>query len=129
MDKPINTYDLDGVIFMGDGRVGIRPSPSDVIITGRSSEERTETENFLAHNHMAASRLIMNPIPFDYKTREMSGRHKVVALSLLQKEGYDIVFHYEDDPIQAKIIEDAELGVHVILLVHDLVEKENVRHT
>ena len=45
-DKIINSFDIDGVIFM-DKYDGVYPGDKDVIITGRSNEERSETEAML----------------------------------------------------------------------------------
>ena len=39
----INTYDIDGVIFMGD-LDGVYPGTNDVIITGMRNSERRHTE-------------------------------------------------------------------------------------
>ena len=44
--KTINTFDIDGVIFMGDYN-GVYPSKDDIIITGRSIEEWDETSAML----------------------------------------------------------------------------------
>ena len=33
---PINSFDIDGVIYMGDDYDGIYPGPKDIIVTGRS---------------------------------------------------------------------------------------------
>jgi hypothetical protein len=41
--------------------------------------------------------------------------------------GVKIGLHFEDDPIQADIIEK-ETPIKVVRIVHDLVEKENVWH-
>jgi hypothetical protein len=42
--------------------------------------------------------------------------------------GIHIGLHFEDDPIQADIIERECPHVKVVRIVHDLVEKENVWH-
>ena len=36
--RVINSYDIDGVIYMGEGLDGLRPGPKDIVITGRSVE-------------------------------------------------------------------------------------------
>ena len=42
----LNSFDIDGVIFM-DKYNGVYPGKDDIIITGRSKEERPETEAML----------------------------------------------------------------------------------
>ena len=123
--KLINTFDIDGVIFM-DGFDGVYPGPDDIIITGRSFQEEIETLAMLESKGIN-NKIFMNPRHFSKKTRESSGKHKANIISKL-KSRYRIGCHYEDDPIQAKEITDVHPDVHVILLVHDLVEKENMRH-
>ena len=44
--KTINSYDIDGVIYMGDYD-GLRPGPDDIIITGRSINTEEETQKML----------------------------------------------------------------------------------
>lgn len=121
------SFDIDGVINMGD-YPGIYPGPQDVIITGRSYQESEETETFLINRGLGHHRLYMNPIPFEAKSRESSGVHKGNTIRRLNSEGYNIVIVYEDDPIQAKEIKRICPDVQVVLVYHDLVEKENVRH-
>lgn len=124
----MNSYDLDGVIYMGrELGLGLRPSPEDVIVTGRSYEEAPETYEWL-HHHGIRNAVFFNPLPFDKKTRESSGEHKSVILRYLKSVKSNVVFHFEDDPIQAEVIKRKVDGVEVILLQHDLTEKENVRH-
>ena len=123
----INTYDLDGVIFLGKDIEGLTPGLWDHIITGRSEEERPETEAFL-HSKGIFNTLHMNPLPFDKKSRASSGIHKGNTIKRLESEGYIIGVHFEDDPIQMEEIKKIVPHVNVILLVHDLVEKENIRH-
>lgn len=127
MLERINTFDIDGVIYMGPGRTGVYPGPKDIIITGRSYQEAPETRKMLEERGIT-NRVIFSTTPFDYKTREKSGYHKVRTLQMLRWEGFEVVIHFEDDPIQAQIIEDNCVNVKVVRLVHDLVEKENVRH-
>ncbi len=125
MRKNVNSYDIDGVIFL-DGYEGVYPGPDDLIVTGRSIEEARDT---LA---MLASRRITNPVffnnrPFVEKTRESSGYHKVQVLSMLISSGFQVGVHFEDDEIQKQIIEQAELPLKVVHFRHDLSDKENVR--
>ena len=43
----VNTFDIDGVIYFGEEHFGVRPCDMDIIITGRSFEQRDETEKML----------------------------------------------------------------------------------
>lgn len=130
----MNSFDIDGVILMGEGLVGVTPGSGDVIITGRSVEEfaatRRQLDKFGIYNQ-----IFFNPIRFNDKTRETSGMHKARTLLMLYHSGYNINIHFEDDEIQAKIIEEAMrpngkivAPTTVVRLVHDLTEKENVWH-
>lgn len=123
----VNTYDLDGVVYMGSGRNGLRPDHGDFIITGRSFEEEQETYQFLNSRGITENVVYFNPLRFEEKTRESSGQHKADTINTLLAMGYEVGIHFEDDPIQAEIIQ-SQTPVTVVLLVHDLVEKENVRH-
>jgi hypothetical protein len=69
-----------------------------------------------------------NHVVFDQKTRQTSGEHKARTIRRLIELGSKINIHFEDDPIQADIIRQACPEIAVVLLQHDLVEKENVRH-
>ena len=122
----INSFDIDGVIFMGDFG-GVYPGPDDVIITGRSYEEEPETLAMLSRKGIT-NRVFFNPLPFAAKTRETSGQHKAKTLLDLRAMGYPIAIHYEDDPVQIAEIKERVPDIIVVQLVHDLVEKENVRH-
>jgi hypothetical protein len=122
-----NSFDIDGVIFMGDYG-GVYPGPDDIIITGRSKEEKPETEAMLKSKGIT-NKVYYNSTPFDQKTREGSGRHKGQTLFYLEQgTGMRFGIHYEDDPVQAEIIRKMMPHINVVLLQHDLVEKENVRH-
>lgn len=123
----INTYDIDGVINMG-AYVGLKPREHDIIITGRSKEdELMSTVTFLTSNGIFNT-LYMQDCPFDEKTRESSGIHKGETLNFLKANGYNIGIHFEDDPIQMEQINRIAPWVQVVLLQHDLTEKENVHH-
>ena len=121
-----NSFDIDGVIFM-DKFNGVYPGLNDVIITGRSKEEKTETEVMLKSKGIT-NKVYYNKLPFNKKTRESSGHHKGQTLLYLEKMGMRFGIHYEDDPVQAAIIKKMMPHINVVLLQHDLVEKENVRH-
>jgi len=123
----INSFDIDGVIFMRKGLMGVRPGPKDVIITGRSEEEAEETKKML-REHGITNHVFFNPLPFNEKSRASSGIHKAEVLNKLKKAGVEVAIHFEDDPVQIKEIKKACPWVNVVHLDHDLTEKENVRH-
>jgi hypothetical protein len=120
----MRTFDIDGVICMGNW-VGVRPGPGDVIITGRSFQEQEETDDFLQSHHIT-NQVFYNPVKFEDKTRESSGEHKANIINQLIVHGHHIQCHFEDDEVQAKVIE-RDTGLPVVLLKHNLVNKENVR--
>lgn len=122
----VNSFDIDGVIYMGPNWTGVFPGPSDVIITGRSIEEKPETDEMLKSRGIENT-VFYNPLSYEDKTRESSGKHKSVMLNLLIESGVEIGIHFEDDPIQADIIRTNIPSVNVVLLEHDLVDKENHR--
>jgi len=123
----IKTYDFDGVVSLDEHGLGIRPgSKNDVIITGRSVDEQESTYRFLKE-HNIDNMVFHNPLPFDDKTREDGGWHKVKVIKFLQECGFNILIHYDDDPIQAKIVSE-NTTVKVIHVNHkDLIELENIR--
>lgn len=125
--KNINTFDCDGVIFINEEVGGVHPGPYDIIITGRSFEEVPETREML-RNRSIYNRVFFNRVKFDDKTRKGSGLHKAETIKRLQKLGYSIGAHFEDDEIQAEIIRKHCPDITVVMLVHSLTNKENVRH-
>lgn len=122
----INSYDIDGVIFLGKGIEGVFPGPADIIISGRSMEEVVETKKMLASKFIT-NKIYLNPLPFKDKTRESSGQHKADTILKLWSEGVHVRIHFEDDEVQAKVIRENCPNTTVVLLIHDLTEKENVR--
>lgn len=123
----INTFDIDGVIYIGKEFGGVHPGPADHIITGRSFEETDETIKMLQKRGIH-NLVHFNPLPYEAKTRESSGFHKAAQIQKLKSYGYQIACHFEDDEVQAKIIKTEHPEVNVIMLVHDLTNKENQRH-
>lgn len=124
----INTFDIDGVINMGDKYNGLRPGIRDIIITGRSKIDEYEyTDRWLKMQGIFNS-FIMNPVAFHEKSRENAGEHKAKTINGLIDAGIEIGLHFEDDPVQADIIERDCPRIKVVRIVHDLVEKENVWH-
>lgn len=119
----INSYDIDGVIYMGETLNGVSPSKDDIIITGRSAiEERDVTEKMLLSKGFT-NKLFMNPIPQNQKTRETSGKHKARTLFYLEQLGYRFGIHYEDDEIQATEIKKLMPHINIVMLNHNLTEK------
>lgn len=123
----INSYDIDGVCYISPEFDGIYPGPKDVIITGRSLEEAPETIVMLRKRGIW-NEIYYNPLPFVQKTRVSSGEHKARILNLLHSQGTLIGCHFEDDEVQIEVINRLCPRVHVVHLVHDLTNKENVRH-
>lgn len=125
--KKINSFDIDGVIFMGPGVGGVYPGPDDVIISGRSVDEVVETTRMLESKGIT-NKLFLNPLRYSAKTRESSGEHKANTINKLKSDGIQVVCHFEDDEIQAAVIRQKCPDTTVVMLVHDLVSKENQRH-
>lgn len=116
--QTINSYDIDGVIT-----VGITPRPEDIIITGRSYQEAPETLKYL-HSRGIYNQVFFNPQPYNEKTRESSGKWKAKVISIFYNE---IEKHFEDDEIQKAEIEKM-VDTPVVLIQHNLANKENERH-
>lgn len=123
----MNSFDIDGVIYINKDIVGVYPGPDDIIITGRSFEEFEETQKMLEERGIK-NEVIYNPLPFSRKTRITSGAHKALTMNLLKAEGKEVKVHFEDDPVQIEQIKMIAPWVNVVYLQHDLTEKENVRH-
>jgi len=117
----VNSFDFDGVIYFGGDNIGARPSEGDIIITGRSYEEREKTETWCKRFGIK-NQILFSPVPEHLKTREISGFHKAITLRELQKT-MKIAIHFEDDPIQKAIIEAMVPEVQVVHLVHELTKK------
>lgn len=100
----MNSYDIDGVLLI-NGELVLRPAyVTDVIITGRSFEEESETLKFLDSCDVM-NEVIFNPIPWKEKTRVLSGIHKGNTIVKYMEKGYRINRHYEDDEVQKVEIE------------------------
>lgn len=122
----INTYDIDGVINMGDKYTGLLPRYGDIIITGRSYEEQDYTDKFLSDLGIY-NKVFYSPHKYVDKTRELSGIHKGETIRLLISLGLKVGLHFEDDEVQAAEIRKI-VDVPVVMVISDLVEKENVWH-
>lgn len=125
--KTCRTFDIDGVIFINKEIGGVLPRDGDFIITGRSFEEKEETERMLL-SYGITNRVFYNQLPFDKKTRESSGIHKANTIKLIQNSGIKVLCHFEDDEIQSAAIKKEHPDLPIVMLVHDLTNKENVRH-
>lgn len=121
-NKVINSFDIDGVIYMGDAFTGVFPSRDDVIITGRSFEESDITMNMLRERGIFND-VYLNPLKFDEKSRKTSGQHKGRTLFHLEQMGYRFGIHFEDDEIQAEEIRKIMPHINIVMLQHDLTEK------
>jgi hypothetical protein len=110
----INTYDIDGVIFM-DEREGLRPGPDDIIITGRSYTQRNETINMLRGRGIN-NFVFFNPLTREdpHYSRKASGIHKAKVINHLLNCGVSVMCHFEDDPVQAYEIRTE--GQHVVMI-------------
>jgi hypothetical protein len=114
--QTINSFDFDGVIYFGQDLCGARPGPDDILITGRSFEEKDKTLAWCAKFGIR-NRILFSQVPEALKTREISGYHKAITLRGLLKD-VKVEIHFEDDPIQKAIIEAMVPEVKVVHLVH-----------
>jgi hypothetical protein len=126
MANKINTFDIDGVIFLEE-HDGIYPGPIDFIITGRSYEETEETLAMLERKGIK-NKVFFNPERFDDKSRVSSGQHKAKTIIALMEMGYEHGVHFEDDEVQIAEIKKLIPEIRIVHVVSDLVNKENVRH-
>ncbi len=115
----INTFDIDGVIYFGEGVTGVRPCRNDIIITGRSIDQYDYTMDMLRSRGIY-NQVFFNPMSRSdpYYCREESGRHKArVITKLLQV--YDIGLHFEDDPVQIEQIRKVHPDLNIIHMVRE----------
>lgn len=127
----INGFDIDGVVYLGE-LGGLYPGPNDVLITGRSFEEKPETIKML-NNRGIYNQVYFNPIKFDNKSRKSSGEHKAKTIIELFKSGVTIQVFFEDDYIQyienQKILKAFGIKTKLVWVNHGgLIPLENVRH-
>tara|TARA_B100001059_G_C17653688_1_gene485813 strand:- start:457 stop:846 length:390 start_codon:yes stop_codon:yes gene_type:complete len=124
----VNTFDIDGVIYFGEEHFGVRPCDMDIIITGRSFEQREETEKMLESRRIY-NRVMYNPLKRSDPTysREASGKHKAETIKMLQdKHNYQVGLHFEDDPIQIAEIKKVHPDLQIIHLVRE--SEEHVKY-
>jgi len=122
MPEIVNSFDIDGVIYMGKGFLGVFPSPQDIIITGRSYEEAPKTLRMLRDRGIN-NQVFFNSLKYKDKTRQSSGEHKAKILRGLIDNGLRIGIHFEDDPIQKSTIEEMIPEIKVVHLVHEITKK------
>ena len=115
----INTFDFDGVIYMGPDFTGIRPCKDDIIITGRPIGESKFVYDIL-HERDINNPVHFNPIPREHSdySREQSGKWKAKVLINLKKI-YIIGLHYEDDEIQSEIISSYHPDIKIVHVQHE----------
>jgi len=132
----VNSFDIDGVIYFGEGATGVRPGKDDIIITGRPFTDRDETIKMLESRGIYNT-LYMNPlkryIPNPNVTngikdnplygRKASGIFKGQMINMLKDLGVEIDMHFEDDPIQIKEIKKRCPNVSIVHLKRDNEER------
>ena len=123
----INTFDLDGVVYLGPTLRGVYPGEQDHIVTGRSVDEMEYTLEML-HSRGIFNVVHFNPLPFDQKTRESSGRHKAFIIQKLKSQGYEHGVHFEDDPVQIQVIKSIIPDITIVHCQSNLVDLENTWH-
>ena len=124
----VNTFDIDGVIYFGEEHYGVRPCDMDIIVTGRSFEQREETEKMLESRGIY-NRVMYNPLKRSDPaySREASGKHKAETIQELEeRHDYKIGMHFEDDPIQIAEIKKLHPNLNIIHLVRD--SEEHVKY-
>lgn len=96
-----NTFDFDGVVTEG-----LFPTAADVVITGRSYDERPVVEARLEQGSQlySAARplaVFMNSLGrTNGRTRWQSGHHKAQAIAYMLGSGAMIDRHFDDDALQ-----------------------------
>ena len=110
----INSYDFDGVIT-----VGLIPRKVDIVITGRGIDESSIVVDaakilgftlaaFVNENPSPYGALYLNPKTKAMgRTRKDSGEHKAKILLKMIANGTKIWNHFDDDPVQIRVIENA----------------------
>lgn len=117
----IRTFDFDGVIYM-NGEVGVTPRSEDIIITGRCQSEAQFVLGWLQKNEIYNT-VMFQPCSIIDRTRYTSGRHKGICISKLLEGGFDILYHYEDDPIQINEIKKIVPEIKIVGMLHSYTEK------
>lgn len=119
----INTFDFDGVIYLGEKILGLTPQRNDIIITGRTFEEKEIVERILLHRGIF-NQVYYNPTPKCIRTREQSGQHKgLVLMHLINEKGVKHGVHFEDDEIQIAEILKIIPTLTIVHIKHELTVK------
>ena len=74
-------------------------------------------------SHDINNEVLFQNCKIEKRTRETSGMHKAITMNFLLKEGFDIICHFEDDPIQIRMINEFAQEVQVVGMHHSLTEK------
>lgn len=104
-NNKLNSYDFDGTLTTGDfhPKVGV-----DIVLTGRCYSEAEYVYDKLKDLEIRGIAVFFNPLSLDIRgnhceeARVKSAIHKVNVLTTLAAN-HDVT-HYDDDPIQIKII-------------------------
>lgn len=121
----VNSFDIDGVIYFGEGVTGVRPCDNDIIITGRPYHDREETEKMLVSRGIYNT-VYMNPLDrYDNPIygRKASGIFKGQMINMLKDLGIEVQMHFEDDPIQIKEIRKRCPNVSIVHCKRDNEER------
>lgn len=116
--KKIFAYDFDGVVS-----IGIFPrNENDIIITGRSIEEKETVLCYLKKNKIK-SNVYFNNISLknrgnhSLKSRLCSGKHKSETIKNIKKDGIIVERFFEDDAIQLEVIKKNHPKLDVVYII------------
>lgn len=101
----VNSYDIDGVVYMGEYHTGLIPGPQDIIVTGRSYQDRPHTLAWLRERGIH-NMVFFNPTGRhdpDYSAR-VSALHKAMVFKKLFEIGIHVDIHFEDSDEQIEVI-------------------------
>lgn len=102
----MRAFDFDGVITEG-----FHPTADDIIITGRAIDEYRHVTNYLKALVIPIVPIYFNPVLYDKRgdktvaARQHSGNHKANTLLTLLNNEVPVEVFFEDDPLQAEIME------------------------
>ena len=117
-------YDFDGVVSLG-----INPrNENDVIITGRCIDE-TEYVYAVLKERGIKNKVYFNPMTLEERgnhtlsARRHSGKHKAITIRNLKANRIHVQRFFEDDRVQAKIINEKWPKIEIVEVISKLVEK------
>lgn len=119
----MNGFDFDGVIS-----IGIHPGPYDVIITGRTLEEKEHVQDILKSRGIDCP-IYFNPVTLEFRgtgtdhSRRCSGKHKGHTLLSFKLKNNPIDVFFEDDEVQIEEILKLVPDQKIAHIVSDLVIK------